>query len=651
MEASATTVAALPRRPLLARARARPAQRADHVSRRLDVQGLRAIAVLMVVLFHAGVGVPGGFAGVDVFFAISGFVIASSLLAEFERTGRISLPRFYLRRVKRLLPALAAVVAFVALAGSLATPAAAIRITGLTGVFASVFAANLYLGSLPNGYFSVSTQLDPLLHTWTLAVEEQFYLVFPALLFAAWWFGARRGRRARAAAFIIVAAFGVESLLLAERAAGEFPWGGYYGAPTRAWEFAAGCLIALSAGLWRRLPRPAAAAVATLALSSLGYVALMTSEFGGLSRVVVLPVVAACALIAAGCASNSITPLLGLRPLTWIGDRSYSIYLWHWPLIVFAGALFPATPSAAKIAAAASIIPACASYRFLENPVRHSPRLRGRVVLALAAVCMVIPASLSYAAARIPDVAPAAFGQGGHLRNSGGCDDTEDVYGSRSRARCVWPVANPRGSVVLVGDSNAGHFSEPFVRAANRAGFSATIATPHNCPFFQLGLVRRGYEDHDCGAFNADELATLIRLRPNLVVIADRLDGWIRNPQYRVGRPNGALTGDSDTKETLLAADRMAQVGALSRASIPVVVIHPIPGPADRKPRMRCCAGPDRPLRRHDQSLAGSRAARPLARTRARRSPWPSRLDRQLRKRPLRTRSLLNCPQRNSPLP
>jgi peptidoglycan/LPS O-acetylase OafA/YrhL len=154
--------------------------------RRADVQGLRGIAVLLVVLYHAGLDVPGGFTGVDVFFVISGFVITGLLLRELDASGSLDLRRFYARRIRRLLPALAVMLTVVAAVGLLASPVGAQVTTAHTGIAASLFAANAYLYRLGTGYFDVRTTLDPLLHTWTLGVEEQFYLVFPALLLAAW---------------------------------------------------------------------------------------------------------------------------------------------------------------------------------------------------------------------------------------------------------------------------------------------------------------------------------------------------------------------------------------------------------------------------------------------------------------------------------
>ncbi len=234
------------------------AEGGSHGKRR-DIQGLRALAVLLVVAFHAGLPFSGGFTGVDIFFAISGFVITRTLVNELVERGRIDLPRFYLRRMMRLLPALAVMLTFVALAGFLFDPAGAVRISGLTGIFASFFSANFYLYSLPNGYFDVSGQLDPLLHTWTLAVEEQFYVLFPVTLLATWLIGlrARGPKAARLTAVAAVAAISVASLALARAwADGRLAAGAQRTRPLR--------LLRVSGtrlGVRRRLPPLAALAV------------------------------------------------------------------------------------------------------------------------------------------------------------------------------------------------------------------------------------------------------------------------------------------------------------------------------------------------------------------------------------------------------
>ncbi len=591
-----------------------PSPHAAGRPRRGDIQGLRAVAILAVVAFHGRLGASGGFTGVDVFFAISGFVITSTLVRELEATDRIALPAFYGRRVKRLLPALAVVILFVAVAGSLATPVAATHVAGMTGFFASFFAANAYLYWLPSGYFSLTTQLDPLLHTWTLAVEEQFYLVFPALLFGAWWFGMRRGGRGRLSAGIVIAAVCVESLWLADRSSLIPGFGfAYYASPARAWEFAAGSLIALTAPVWHRLPRSAALVLAALGLSGIAFVAFGGSATSGLLVIGIIPVASACALLAAGSAPNLVSSVLGLRPLAWIGDLSYSWYLWHWPLIVFAVALAPGHGSAAQIAAIASIVPAWLSYRFVENPIRFSPRIHGRRLVQLAAACIAIPALVSITAAQLPLTRVPAYEAAQHADLLRGCD-TDALYSAPSRAPCTWPVRNPRGDVVLIGDSNAGHFTEPFVKAANEAGFSATVAAPSGCPFTQLDISKATYDYAPCVRFNHDALRELERLRPSLLVISSRTDLYLRDGAFGFGRTDRTLSTDTGVKQRLWAADLAAEITAVNGAGVPVVLLHPVPylptsGGGCAVVRVladRCGGGISR--REVDQQLAGATA-------------------------------------------
>lgn len=339
--------------------------------RRLDVQGLRALAVLAVVAYHSGLPVPGGFVGVDVFFVISGYVITLMLRREWEATGRIDFGAFYLRRFRRLMPALALVVAFTLAASGLVLSPLGPQKTALeTGLGSLGLVANWVISATTGGYFDPPASANPFLHTWSLSVEEQFYLVFPALLALGWTLARRRRRDAPVLIVLAVAGVSFLAALIGTNPFVQTWLLGFYSPVRRAWEFAVGALLVL-------LPPRVASKRLSLALGLAGAGALAASlrlidgstPFPGIWTL--LPVTAAALLIAAGTGEASpVTRLLSIRPLVKVGDWSYSIYLWHWPLIVFAVALWPDSPHARLVAAAISFVPAVCSYLYVERPIR-----------------------------------------------------------------------------------------------------------------------------------------------------------------------------------------------------------------------------------------------------------------------------------------
>src|SRR5579871_2758842 len=403
--------------------------------RRQDVQGLRALAILLVVLFHAGVAAERGFVGVDVFFVVSGFVITATLVRELDRRGRVDFARFYRRRVNRLLPALAVMIVLVTAASIVLAPIGIGHIEASTAAFASLFSSNLYLYSLPSGYFAVDQQLNPLLHTWTLGVEEQFYLVFPLLLVASWAFGFRRDGRRGAGKMAIVGVLGLSEVMLflsvrwwhgsAIGGVGRPEQFAFYSSASRGWEFGAGAVLALTGWTLERTWRWVAPTVATVALG-----ALLAVAFGDLDNVVAgsfssvaVAVAATTALILAGSGrSNAVSRLLGARPFARVGDLSYSLYLWHWPLIVFALAIWPSSRLAAPLAALCAVLPAWLSYRFVENPIRFDPRFRGAGSLVLATICLAVPLAAAAALGAVQSRLPAAAATADHADVIAGCD-------------------------------------------------------------------------------------------------------------------------------------------------------------------------------------------------------------------------------------
>jgi len=556
--------------------------------RRWDIQGLRAVAILLVVLYHGGFHVRGGFSGVDVFFVISGFVITGTLLRELESTGTLSLRAFYARRVRRLLPALALMLAVVTLVGILLTPIAGMRITSLTGVFASIFGANVYLSGLGAGYFDVSTSLDSLLHTWTLGVEEQFYLVFPGVLLVSWVTARRLRVGSRAASVLAIATVAVASGVLAVLLSRGRVGGGhgvqyaFYLSPPRAWEFGAGALLALCVPLVRRLPTPGAWVLGLAGTAAIvAGAAELTSTDASPLRMATFPVFGACALLAAGTtAASGPSRVLAVQPLPWIGDLSYSWYLWHWPAIVYAKALWPHSSAAAPIAAALSLLPSWASFRFVENPIRARRDAIGRTAAALAGACVgigVVASTIMLGAHGLlqhtSSVKSWNRSQIEHLDETRGCDSPVPLD-RRHGFDCTWRVAHAKGSVVLVGDSNAGHFSEPVVTAANSLGYDATLVTLGGCPFIELVVEPLGGTDA-CFHWYLATSAALVRIRPNLVIIASRSDQYAY--EDGVGTPGHPLSRSTPTRLALWKEGLTATLRTFAAADIPTIVVEPVP--------------------------------------------------------------------------
>jgi len=350
--------------------------RTRHAGWRADVQGLRAIAVLAVMVYHAGLPLPGGFTGVDMFFVISGYVITEMLLREWHSTGRIRLGQFYLRRFKRLVPALATVVVVtVVLAIVLVPPLSGQNRALFTGIGAMLFGANVVVGVLGDDYFNSAAQSNPLLHTWSLSVEEQFYFAFPLLLlFGLALVGKRWGFR-RGAALVVGAVVATTFTIAVIAARIDLPAGelilGFYSPIARAWEFGVGALVALASPILASLPRALggiAGALGTFGVV-LGFVLVDSSTpFPGVWAL--LPVMGTALMIAGGTISSGgvLTRGLGAKPMSTVGDWSYSLFLWHWPFVVFSGLIWTRNETISTIAVFASVVPAVLSYYLLEQP-------------------------------------------------------------------------------------------------------------------------------------------------------------------------------------------------------------------------------------------------------------------------------------------
>jgi peptidoglycan/LPS O-acetylase OafA/YrhL len=366
---------------------------------RPDIEGLRGVAVLAVVLFHSSApGVGGGFVGVDVFFVISGFLITGLLWREAAVAGTVRLLRFYGARARRLLPASATVGVVTAIASAvLLSPLEAKTVLG-DGIASALYVGNYRFAQQGIDYFHVSkNSISSFQHYWSLGVEEQFYLVWPALIIGTAWLIRRAGRRTGAVHatsavtpyVLVLGLVGAVSFALSLAATRTAPPVAFFSLHTRAWELAVGGLVALTSTQWRRLPRFPAAIVgwAGLALIVLACNQIdATTPYPGTAAL--LPVIGTALVIGAGCAaaSRGCGRVLALRPMRAVGRVSYSWYLWHWPVLLLATPLLgrPMTPIDGLVAVLLSYGLAVLTLRLIENPFRYAAWVRESAARSLA---------------------------------------------------------------------------------------------------------------------------------------------------------------------------------------------------------------------------------------------------------------------------
>ncbi|MEO5716865.1 MAG: acyltransferase family protein [Luteolibacter sp.] len=458
----------------------------SHLRYRTDIDGLRAVAVIGVVLFHAGFGFPGGYVGVDIFFVISGFLITSLILRDLK-TGTFSMFDFWERRARRILPALAVVTAFTLVVGYYLLFPQDYRALG-TGIMAlAAFSSNIQFWG-ETGYFAAAADQKPMLHTWSLSVEEQFYLLIPIILCLLW----RWGKAHRA--FHLLLWGGLASLALAIYGTYRAPSATFFLLPTRTWEIAAGSLLAFAAPVLSWRLRNGMGALGAISILLPFFLYSPVTRFPGLAAIP--PVAGAALLIWSGMRSGdpkdgswkpAITErLLAIRPLVWIGLLSYSLYLWHWPLLAFyryAG-IFQDSVSIRATLLVASLGLACLSLRFVEQPFRSRSLVSKRTsVFALSVatiVALVSPCIFLWHTDGIPQrLSPKA-----RLFAAGAAD-----FAFRDKSLTLSDIPNNlvklgtpgKESVVFVwGDSHAMAIL-PAVDAACKELSLSGVAATHNC--------------------------------------------------------------------------------------------------------------------------------------------------------------------------
>lgn len=461
---------------------------------RPDIDGLRALAVIPVLLFHGGVtAVPGGFVGVDVFFVISGYLITARIMAERDASGRIDVAQFWLRRVQRLAPALVVVL----LATLLMAPFLLARVSGETGRLARAAIATILINANHfalaemGDYFGELAETNPLLHMWSLAVEEQFYLLWPLLLLGLTSRHESR-RKPLVVTGLLMASFGAACYWTATNASWAF-----YLMPARAWELLVGAQLALtvrvpcSTGTVAR--REGGRALVGLVLVC-GAVLLQPGHLWFPGPMAVVPVAGSVLILAAGARSqdNWVSRMLSHSAIAYVGKLSYPLYLWHWPLLVMSrsGRLYEPSAMSDAIALSVAVMLSVLTYEFVERPawrfVRRTPEparghLLGTFGLASSALVLLIAAALG---------AWARFGLG-YTDEERRLDAARKDYGPRECLLAAgvgdgsaFRACAPTGSgpaVLLWGDSHANHWRPAIEASAGRLGASVSVLTMNGC--------------------------------------------------------------------------------------------------------------------------------------------------------------------------
>ncbi|MGW2093978.1 acyltransferase family protein [Promicromonospora sukumoe] len=514
-----------------------------------DIQALRAFAVMAVVLYHLWpMHVPGGYIGVDAFFVISGFLITSHLLREVDRSGKVDLPQFWARRVRRLLPASLLVVVVSAVAVLVWVPRELWQTFLQDTIAATVYVLNWALAAQAVDYLAAESAASPVQHYWSLSVEEQFYLIWPLLIVGATWFAVRTGRSRRSAIFGVLAVITVASLIYGIVLTWTDPAAAYFITPTRAWQFGAGALLAfVSTTLANRGGLSALmswAGMAALVVSTFAYGS--GTPFPGVAAL--LPVAGVLLVVLAGESNHPLAPtrLYNLTPVRWLGDNSYSIYLWHWPPIVIVPYIIGGELDWRHklVILAATLVLAWLTKIYVEDPARQAPALTARrprvtyaVLVGATALALVAPVAgvqvINAQERESQQIAEEAigtdcFGAASIQADGTLCtpdvteivpepavaeDDLPPVYTDECRVQpegegvkeCVLGDPNGDRSIAMVGDSHVAQWATPLTEIGKANGWRITLFFKGACPFTAaIENLDSTFDETTCIAWNAE---------------------------------------------------------------------------------------------------------------------------------------------------
>ena len=543
---------------------------------RPDVEGLRAIAVGLVVLFHSGVSaLSGGYIGVDVFFVISGFVITGVLLRERLSSGRTSILAFYGRRCRRIIPAATVVIIVTVVLSYHFLGIGSGGRSATDGRWATVFLANFHFSAVGTNYLSSQQPPSPLQNYWSLSVEEQFYVVYPTLFLIIAALATRVSLRVRLGIGLTLVI--ITSLAFSVIDTHSNATSAYFSPFTRAWELALGALVAVGTPILKKVPSLLAALGSWIGLGAIAFAAFtFGADTAYPGSLVTIPVVGAALVIAGGVSARAlgVEVVLGLPPLRWLGKLSYSLYLWHWPILIIAAEHAGKTTLSLRdnlgwdlFALAASAI----TYVVVENPVRHAKvlfRVRGasvglgvvlvtvtlgaislqadvaagssvggsgvgggkatpappgvatpQTVLRLVAASTKITTVPSHLVPPLSEATSDSFSDIGFPPVWTGCR-TVDTQAQASR--CVFGDRTGALTMVLYGDSHAGMWFQALDQIAKQAHWRLVVLFKLACPASPLPIRAIGTPGEwvACTQWHRFAIGRINRIQPNLLIVS-----------------------------------------------------------------------------------------------------------------------------------
>ena len=484
----------------------------------LQIQGLRALAALLVTIFHARL-VPGGFIGVDIFYVISGYLITGLILREIEATGKLNLNDFYQRRIKRLLPTSVFVLFTTAIVGLFVLPAITRDALGRDLFAAAAYISNYLFAWWQNDYQNLNATPSPFIHYWSLAVEEQFYVVWPIFLL----FLSRYGKRAIFWGITVTTAV---SLLLSVYQTQTSPIWAFYSLPTRAWELGVGALLLfIPENIWRNRFIPWLGLIGIL-VATLNFDE--NTAFPGINAV--LPVVATALLIG----SISIWPRLfndlsNNRVSQWLGSISYPLYLWHWPALVLPSSALgrPLRIRERIFCILLTILLAHLTSKYIEQPIRHKKIAGKRVYLffiATTITSLIVGLIISASASSLITVKgtnykfnltkvmekPAVYGDNCHVN-----------YGETKSGYCTYGNKKSNKVLVLYGDSHAAQWFPALEKIALEKGYKLISLTKSACPSVDSPREDQGaFKFVHCKKWRENSIARIKLIKPDAVIVS-----------------------------------------------------------------------------------------------------------------------------------